>query len=607
MSQRGGYSFSNAYERSMIREHGFEPLPPPQADLAGPPPPPPVYDSGGMLTEIINSPWQKSSGVNILDHNQIQTSYNNRLPQKLQLSAAAVNESTIDQISFINPYPHKLVQNSTNISHQFQGFQFISPNMEAPTQSTWISDSRNDVVARSGTRVLEGQSGLSLSLSSSLSKNMSMGHGDMYSNSYGLEDIGANIGNNIGNEVVHIGYVESGRSNMNLNNNMRNSRYLRAAQELLEEFCCVSRGQLMKKFKNINNQDTNPNSALDKDSSPSLKDHGRSLSHSERTEYQRRKIKLLSLLDEVDTRYLRYCEQMQAMVNSFDSIMGQGAAAPYTGLARKAMSRHFRCMKDAIVSELKVNCEALGEKDVVIGGSGLTKGETPRLKKLEQKYRQQKALQNMGMVDPDSWRPQRGLPERSVNILRAWLFEHFLHPYPSEADKHLLSRQTGLSKNQVSNWFINARVRLWKPMVEEMYQQEFQEDQVQPSTEAETSAPKSDNNYKPTAAQTPILLGDKNLEINAAENDPSENTIININSRQQAGKQVVMQPGGATTSAAAWTTEYRCLMAGTDQFGLDGGGDGSQGAGEVSLTLGLRRSENVPRMSQLSIRDFEAY
>ena len=26
---------------------------------------------------------------------------------------------------------------------------------------------------------------------------------------------------------------------------------------------------------------------------------------------------------------------------------------------------------------------------------------------------------------------------------------------------------------QVSNWFINARVRLWKPMVEEMYKEEF--------------------------------------------------------------------------------------------------------------------------------------
>lgn len=29
---------------------------------------------------------------------------------------------------------------------------------------------------------------------------------------------------------------------------------------------------------------------------------------------------------------------------------------------------------------------------------------------------------------------------------------------------------------QVSNWFINARVRLWKPMVEEMYLEEFKQD-----------------------------------------------------------------------------------------------------------------------------------
>jgi len=35
------------------------------------------------------------------------------------------------------------------------------------------------------------------------------------------------------------------------------------------------------------------------------------------------------------------------------------------------------------------------------------------------------------MMEQEAWRPQRGLPERSVNILRSWLFEHFLHPYVS--------------------------------------------------------------------------------------------------------------------------------------------------------------------------------
>ena len=32
------------------------------------------------------------------------------------------------------------------------------------------------------------------------------------------------------------------------------------------------------------------------------------------------------------------------------------------------------------------------------------------------------------MVIIPKWRPQRGLPARSVSVLRAWLFDHFLHP-----------------------------------------------------------------------------------------------------------------------------------------------------------------------------------
>ncbi|ONM08900.1 BEL1-like homeodomain protein 4 [Zea mays] len=165
---------------------------------------------------------------------------------------------------------------------------------------------------------------------------------------------------------------------------------------------------------------------------------------------------------------------MQMVVNFFDSVMGFGAATPYTALAQKAMSRHFRCLKDAIAAQLRATCELLGEKDAGTS-SGLTKGETPRLRAIDQSLRQQRAFHHMGMMEQEAWRPQRGLPERSVNILRSWLFEHFLHPYPSDADKHLLARQTGLSRNQVSNWFINARVRLWKPMIEEMYQQECRE------------------------------------------------------------------------------------------------------------------------------------
>jgi hypothetical protein len=39
-------------------------------------------------------------------------------------------------------------------------------------------------------------------------------------------------------------------------------------------------------------------------------------------------------------------------------------------------------------------------------------------------------MQQFGMMQQPqhAWRPQRGLPESAVSVLRAWLFEHFLHP-----------------------------------------------------------------------------------------------------------------------------------------------------------------------------------
>jgi hypothetical protein len=41
---------------------------------------------------------------------------------------------------------------------------------------------------------------------------------------------------------------------------------------------------------------------------------------------------------------------------------------------------------------------------------------------------------------------------------------------------------------QISNWFINARVRLWKPMIEEMYKDEFSEGSAAVSRDDDTSA-----------------------------------------------------------------------------------------------------------------------
>jgi len=50
----------------------------------------------------------------------------------------------------------------------------------------------------------------------------------------------------------------------------------------------------------------------------------------------------------------------------------------------------------------------------------------------------------------DNGKKRRGnLPKHVTDFLRSWLEEHIQHPYPTEDEKHLLARHTGLTLNQV--------------------------------------------------------------------------------------------------------------------------------------------------------------
>jgi len=51
------------------------------------------------------------------------------------------------------------------------------------------------------------------------------------------------------------------------------------------------------------------------------------------------------------------------------------------------------------------------------------------------------------------------MSQEAVKILRVWLQDNALHPYPSELEKQELKQKTGLRKEQISNWLANARRR----------------------------------------------------------------------------------------------------------------------------------------------------
>ncbi|XP_058066109.1 homeobox protein Meis3-like [Anopheles bellator] len=58
------------------------------------------------------------------------------------------------------------------------------------------------------------------------------------------------------------------------------------------------------------------------------------------------------------------------------------------------------------------------------------------------------------------------LPKQATSVMRAWLFQHLVHPYPTEEEKRVIAAQTNLTLLQVNNWFINARRRILLPMLE---------------------------------------------------------------------------------------------------------------------------------------------
>eukprot|EP01080_Neovahlkampfia_damariscottae_P004767 gene4767-8349_t len=62
-------------------------------------------------------------------------------------------------------------------------------------------------------------------------------------------------------------------------------------------------------------------------------------------------------------------------------------------------------------------------------------------------------------------RRNRALPVDSTLILKEWFLKNIENPYPTEEQKLQLEKETNLSFTQINNWFINKRVRIWKPLM----------------------------------------------------------------------------------------------------------------------------------------------
>ncbi|KAL5550245.1 hypothetical protein UlMin_000421 [Ulmus minor] len=343
---------------------------------------------------------------------------------------------------------------------------------------------------------------------------------------------------------------------------LKESRFLKPAQQMLEELCDVG--------SSIYGEKLVPDSSLMDPPMEALNAAGISddqLCVSGDGESRKKKSRLISMLDEVYRRYKQYYQQMQAVVTSFEYVSGLGNAAPYANLAVKSMTRHFRCLKNAIMDQLQFT-----NKDNAHTSHG--KDEAQIFRSSSRGPYGQRPGHSSGFLEHQPvWRPQRGLPERAVTVLRAWLFEHFLHPYPTDTDKMMLAKQTGLSRSQVSNWFINARVRLWKPMVEEIHMLETR--QGQKSSQRDERSGNRSSEHLPSANSL------------VSENASTPIHRVHDTTSKRSRNELTTIPAGSEHMNLSYNNLPSHLQVGV---GMSMAGGGSSG---VSLTLGLHQNNGI--------------
>jgi hypothetical protein len=65
------------------------------------------------------------------------------------------------------------------------------------------------------------------------------------------------------------------------------------------------------------------------------------------------------------------------------------------------------------------------------------------------------------------------LPSNVVEYLKDWLMspEHINHPYPTEEEKTQMVADTSIELKRLNNWFVNNRIRYWKPRMEALQRQ----------------------------------------------------------------------------------------------------------------------------------------
>ena len=90
-----------------------------------------------------------------------------------------------------------------------------------------------------------------------------------------------------------------------------------------------------------------------------------------------------------------------------------------------------------------------------------------------------------------------------VDYLKAWIMspEHINHPYPTEKEKAEILDDTGIDLKRLNNWFVNNRIRYWKPKMDAIQKKQEQSTKSVAATPSEVLRPSRPESVAAPASQ----------------------------------------------------------------------------------------------------------
>jgi hypothetical protein len=151
-------------------------------------------------------------------------------------------------------------------------------------------------------------------------------------------------------------------------------------------------------------------------------------------------------------------------------------------------------------------------------------------------------------------RRSNSLQPHVVEYLKKWLMceEHINHPYPTEEEKKVMVADTGIDMKRLNNWFVNNRIRYWKPRFEALQAKQLKEMKQNNNEDLSTvdnsissvQVPIQDEEEAPSSTEgvNPKVMTSMNIDVEICGSEEEDNTVTKTTTKTTTSRTHVVSP-----------------------------------------------------------------